>query len=80
MAAQFTSWQDLYIAMLNALAEFVITGRFQVITYGIAGRNMTYRSLEEFKEGLQWVKFMAEQEQGKAVGRTYAKPKGRFDD
>lgn len=78
MAVNFTTWQDLYAAMLNALADCVATGRFQSLSYGIAGRNMTYRSMEEFQRGIEWVKFLADNEQGRAVGRTHAKPVGRF--
>lgn len=77
MTTTFTSWQDLYASMLNAMADFIATGRFQTISYGIAGRNMQYRSMEEFQKGLEWIKAMADIERGRAVGRTYAKPIGR---
>ncbi len=80
MAATFTTWQDLYAAALNALAEFVTTGRFQTLSYGIEGHNMTYRNFEELQKGIEYIRMMADMEQGRSVGRTYAKPKGRSDD
>lgn len=64
--------------MLNSFADFIATGRFQTIQYGIAGRNMSYRSIDEFQTGLEYIKIMADSEQGRAVGRTHAKPVGRF--
>lgn len=79
MATNFTTWQDLYVSMQNTFADFIATGRFQSISYGIAGRNMAYRSIDEFQKGLEYIKIMADNEQGRAVGRTLAKPIGRID-
>jgi len=79
MTYQFTSWQDLYNEILNKLTEFITTGRFQMISYGISGRTITFRTIEDMQRGLEWIKVMADIEQGRAVGRTYAKPKGRFN-
>ncbi len=79
MAATFTTWSALYTTMLNTLADFV-TGKITIAEYSISSggnlRRMSYRSFEEFKAGLEYVKHMADQESGTVVRRTYAKQGG----
>lgn len=71
----FTTWTALYNEMLNQLAVFA-SGKMQVASYSVSGRNLTYRTFEEFQKGLQFVKNMADSETKTAVGRTYAKNGG----
>ena len=82
MPTSFTSWSDLHAAMLNALADFIATGKFTKVQYRIETstnqRELSYRSLAEFKLALEWVKTMADLETGVAVRRSLAKPVGRF--
>ena len=69
----FTSWQDLYSAALNNLTEFVLTGKFQSVSYSYGGFSMTYRTPDDLKKSIEWLRTMADIEQGRAVGRTYAR-------
>jgi hypothetical protein len=73
--AVFTSWSDLYQAMLDQAAEFV-AGRMSVAEYtletGGQQKTIKYRTWKEFQTGLQYVKNLADLESGAAVGRTYA--------
>lgn len=62
--------------MKNALADFVASGGFKGVSYSVNGRSIQYRTIDEFKAGIEWVKTLAEQESGAAVGRTYAKNGG----
>lgn len=77
--ATFTTWTSLYQTMLNAAADFA-AGRMQIAEYNVetggSRRNFKYRSWQEFQEGLQFVKTMADTESGAAVGRTYASQGG----
>ncbi len=66
--AIFTTWADLEVKMLNDLAS----GEWRVSEYEIEGRKMKYRSFNEFKSVLEYVKSQAGVESGSVVGRTYA--------
>ncbi len=66
--AIFTTWADLKVKMLNDLAS----GDWRVSEYEISGRKMKYRSFNEFKGVLEYVKYQAGVESGAVVGRTYA--------
>lgn len=86
--AAFTTWHALYLAMLNAAAEFY-GGKIQVAEYdintGSGSRRMKYRTEQEFREGLEYVKRQAQLEASGVsattiaapVGRTYARNGGR---
>lgn len=73
----FTTWSALYTAMLNSFANFA-PGRVASFNFnsGTISRTFQYRTFEEFKEGLQFVKSMMDIDSGDAVGRTYAKQGG----
>jgi hypothetical protein len=78
-AATFTTWADLYAAMLNALADFV-ANRIQVAEYEISSggiaRRFKYRSFDELNKALKEIKHLADLETGAASGRTYASNSG----
>ena len=80
MAATFTTWAALYTAMLNTLAKFAAGDKFAVVDYTVGSgghtRHLAYRTFEEFERAIKFVKHMADQESGAAVGRTYAKQGG----
>lgn len=81
----FTTWATLYAAMLDSAAQF-FSGQMGAAEYEIntggTSRRMKYRTVEEFKAGLEFVRQMAELEAAgatavqPAVGRTYAKQGG----
>lgn len=79
----FTTWKDLHTAMLDVAADF-FTSKMSVAEYsfepsGGARRTFRYRTVAEFKDGLSFVKSMAENETittSAPVGRTYAKQGG----
>ena len=73
--AEFTTWRDLHNQLLNDLAS----GAFRTMqSYAVAGRTVTYRSLAELKNIIEWVKSEAEKEEGQNYyGRTFAKNGGR---
>ncbi|KKU25400.1 MAG: hypothetical protein UX37_C0024G0011, partial [Microgenomates group bacterium GW2011_GWA2_46_16] len=73
----FTTWSALYTAMLNSLANFA-PGRVASFNFnsGASSKSFQYRTIQEFKEGLHFVKTMMDIESGEAVSRTYAKQGG----
>jgi len=81
----FTTWSALYTAMLDAAARF-FSGQMSAVEYeiqtGASLRKMKYRSVDEFKAGLEFVREMAALEASggagiqPAVNRTYAKNGG----
>ena len=85
MAAIFTTWQALYLAMLDIAVDFY-GGHLQIAEYtmntGTSTRQLKYRTETEFRAGLEYVKKQAQQEMSglsvltPAVGRTYAKNGG----
>ncbi len=69
-------WRTLHNTMLASLNS----GAFlQFNGYTVAGRTFQYRSLEEFRNILDWVEEEAAKEEGKPLykGRTYAGQGGR---
>jgi len=68
----FTTWSDLYRAMLDDLAS----GAWRrVRSYQIEGRQITYRSFDEFLKQLEFVKAQADREAGRGgAGRVCAVP------
>lgn len=70
----FTTWAALYAEMLNAAARF-FSGQMGAAEYEIntggSARKLKYRTVDEFKDGLEFVKNMAELE---AAGGTAIKP------
>lgn len=87
-AVTFTTWQALYLAMLDQAAAFY-GGKLQVASYDYANGNSTqrmqYRTEKEFRDGLEYVKKQAQLEASgitastvsAPVGRTYARNAGR---
>lgn len=87
-AATFTTWQALYLAMLDQAAAFY-GGKLQVASYdytnGGSTQRMQYRTEKEFRDGLEYVKKQAQLEASgitastvaAPVGRTYARNAGR---
>lgn len=88
MAVTFTTWQALYLAMLDVAASFY-GGQLSVAEYtvntGGASRQLRYRTEKEFRDGLEYVR---KQAQAEAAGlsatsftapslRTYARNGGR---
>lgn len=81
----FTTWAALYAEMLNAAARF-FSGQMGAAEYEIntggSSRKLKYRTVDEFKAGLAFVREMAQLEAAggteikPAVGRTYAKNGG----
>lgn len=88
MAVTFTTWQALYLAMLDVAAEFY-GGKMQVAAYsintGASTRQFTYRTEKEFRDGLDYIKKQAQAEASGVSSttftpvfpRTYAKNGGR---
>jgi hypothetical protein len=81
-ATSFTTWSALYTAMLNAAADF-FTNKMGVAEYtletsGGSRRTFKYRTVAEFKAGLEFVKSMADTESTSSApaGRTFAKQGG----
>lgn len=69
-------WRWLYNSMLTSLGD----GSFLRFNgYTVAGRSFQYRSLDEFRSLLTWVKGQADIEDGiqPYKGRTYAGNRGR---
>ena len=69
-------WRELYRKLLADL-ENDAWRRFS--SYTVAGRTFSYRSLEEYRKFLDWVKAQADLEEGVTpyIGRTYAGQGGR---
>lgn len=69
-------WRWLYNQMLAALADGSF---FRFNGYTVPGRSFQYRSINDFKSLLDWVKSQADIEDGirPYVGRTYAGQGGR---
>jgi hypothetical protein len=67
----FTTWTVLKAQMLDDLAS----GSWRTSEYTIPGRSVKKLSFSEFREALEYVTFMADQESGTVVGRTYARPR-----
>lgn len=86
MAAVFTTWQALYLAMLNQAAEFY-GGQLNHVEYevntGGGSKRVRYRTEAEFRAGLEYVQKQAQAEAAglnaiaAPAGRTYAKQGGR---
>lgn len=78
--AVFTTWSDLYAALLNAYADFV-ANRIQYIEYtfdsGTSRRVYKYQDPDKLWKAVQEVKHLADLEGGNAVNRTYARNGGR---
>jgi len=68
----FTTWQTLYNAMLDDLAE----GSWKTKSYQIVDRTHTYRDFADFKAMLEYVRSQAAMESGTVSGRTYARQGG----
>jgi hypothetical protein len=87
MAATFTTWQALYLVMLDSAAEFY-SGQLSVAEYtvnsGSGSRHLRYRTEAEFRAGLEFVHKQAQAEASgltatsfvAPVCRTYAKNSG----
>lgn len=87
MAVTFTTWQALYLTMLDVAAQFY-GGQLSVAEYTIntggSSRQLRYRTEKEFRDGLEYVRKQAQAEASglsatavtPAVGRTYAKNTG----
>ena len=72
--SNFTTWSALYSQMLDDLAS----GSWRKMSgYSVAGRSVSYRSFDEFKKLLDYVKSQADAEKGSYQGRTLARPIGR---
>lgn len=69
--ATFTTWTALKTTMLDDLAS----NSWRTAEYTVAGRQVKYRTFAEFKEALEYVTYMADQESGTVAGRTYARPR-----
>ena len=69
----FTTWTALHQQMLDDLA----TGSWRTEAYRIKDREMRYRTFEDFKAALEYVKAQAAIETGTVIGRTYAGQGGR---
>lgn len=75
----FTSWRDLHNQLLNDLAS----GAFRTMqSYSVSGggnsRQVTYRSLKDLRELIDWAAEEAAIEEGRGYqGRAYAKNGGR---
>lgn len=69
----FTTWAALYSSMLDDLA----TGSWRGKSFQVGDRTMTYRSFQEFRDALEYVKMMSQQEAGSLTARVYAKQGGR---
>lgn len=60
-------WRELY----NKMVEDMQSPAFRRFgSYGIAGRTFSYRSLDEFRRHLEWVRREAEKEEGKPSYRA----------
>lgn len=74
-AATFTTWSDLYAALLSAYADFV-ANRIQLIEMSYEGngtrRTFKYQDPDKLLKAIQEVKPLADLESGAAVGRTCA--------
>lgn len=74
----FTTWTALHQQLLDRLADFVAGKAFVAssvkVDTGAGSRDITYRTIGELKEAIEYVGTMASFESGNAVGRTYAKP------
>lgn len=82
MATQtFTSWADLYGALLDRYQTALLTGAFETvdasIDTGAGKRSVQYRSLGDLEAALKGVKAMADSESGNLCLRTFAKNGGR---
>ncbi|MCF8043280.1 MAG: hypothetical protein K9K65_11610 [Desulfarculaceae bacterium] len=71
----FTTWTALHDQLLDDLAS----GQWSVKSYTKGNHSVTYRSLKEFKEYIEWVREQADAEAVTVYGRTYLKPMGRND-
>lgn len=60
-------WRELY----NKMVEDMQSPAFRRFgSYSVAGRSFSYRSLDEFRRHLEWVKREAEKEEGKPSYRA----------
>lgn len=69
------TWEELY----NQMMADLINGKWLVKSYTIANRTVQYRSFEEFRHAIEFVKEQINKgKQTKTkIGRTYAKNGGR---
>lgn len=74
MATPFTTWTALLAQLLDNLAS----ANFTAASYSIAGRSVQYRTLDELRNTIEWVRTMAALESGTAAPRTYAGQGGRY--
>lgn len=81
----FTTWSALHTAMLDAAARFFsgqLTAAEYEINTGSVSRRLKYRTVDEFKAGLEFVRGMVALEAAgaatvqPAAGRTYVKNGG----
>lgn len=71
----FTTWRDL----VNQLKSDLANPAFRTMqSYSVAGRVVTYRSLKDLRDLLDWAEEEAAKEEGTMYhGRTYAANRGR---
>lgn len=76
----FTTWQALYLAMLDQAAAFY-SGKMQVVSYnynsGNSSQQLQYRTEKEFRDGLEFVKKQAQLEAAGVSATTFTAPVGR---
>lgn len=76
----FTTWQALYLAMLDQAAAFY-SGKLQVASFshniGNAPQQLQYRTESDFRAGLEYVKQQAQLEAAGVTATTFSAPVGR---
>lgn len=72
--AVFTTWNDLYQQMLNAIAS----GRLDVAELRKDGTNIRFNTMEDIVARLDYVRTMAGLESGAVKSRVIAKGKALF--
>lgn len=77
--ATFTTWADLYQALLDAYADFV-ANRITLIEYTYESngsrRTFKYQDPDKLLSAIKEIKPLADIESGAAAGRTFAKNVG----
>jgi len=81
MATPFTTWADLYQALLDKYNDALLTGTFETVEASIdtgnSRRSVTYRTLEDLEAALDRIKQRADAESGSFCLRTFARNGGR---
>ena len=80
MAVTFTTWQALYLTMLDAAAAFYggqLTVAEYTINTGASSRQLRYRTEAEFRAGLEYVHKQAQAEAAGISATTFTAPTTR---